>query len=207
MYPLPEFRECDRDAVVAFLQRYPLATVMGTDPTGRIVATHVPLLVHSVEPDLVLRGHIMRKTDHWQALKQNPVALAVFTGPDAPVLASWQTVHPFGGTWNYMAAHARGPVTFLPQADLVQFLQTLKDQFEDRQDFKFAGLPDEYITRLTPAIECLEIRVAELDAVFKLSQNRGLENFDSTVEHLNAKGGESALVAEEMSERRSIYFP
>lgn len=207
MYPMPEFREGDREAIVAFLGRYPLATVMGTGADGRIAATHVPLLVHTTEPDLVLRGHIMRKTDHWHALKQKPEALAVFTGPDAPVLASWQTVHPFGGTWNYMAVHARGAVTFLPEADLLEFLETLKNRYEHNPDFSYANLPQEYITRLAPAIECLEIRVTELDAVFKLSQNRGEENYDSTIRHLAAQGGPSALVAEEMASRRAIYFP
>ena len=204
---MPEFREGDRETIVAFLHRYPLATLTGSDAGGRIVATHVPLLVHSTEPDLVLRGHIMRKTDHWHALKQNPEALAVFTGPDAPVRASWQTVHPFGGTWNYMAAHVRGPVTFLPQADLLEFLETLKNRFEESPDHSYASLPEDYISRLVPGIECLEIRVTELDAVFKLSQNRGLQDFDSTIHHLTAQGGPSALVAGEMLSRRDIYFP
>lgn len=207
MYPIREFQEGDREAIIAFLHRYPLAMLTGTDPGGRIVATHVPLLVHATEPDLVLRGHIMRKTDYWNALKQNPEALAAFTGPDAPILASWQSVHPFGGTWNYMAAHARGQVTFLPESDLLALLETLKNRFEESPDHTYANLPEEYINRLAPGIECLEIRVTELEAVFKLSQNRQLEEFDSTIRHLLAQGGPSAQVAEEMLSRRSTYFP
>lgn len=204
---MPEFKETDRQAILAFIRKYPLALVAGAGADGRIAATHIPLLIHQAEPELVLRGHIMRKTDHWHALKENPEVIAVFTGPDAPVMESWQSGGAFGGTWNYMAVHARGTVAFLPESDLLKLLQQLKDQFEESPDHKFENLPEEYISRLVPAIECLEFRVAALDAVFKLSQNRGAVNFDSTVRQLKAIGGESALVAEEMQSRRGGYFP
>lgn len=207
VYPQRDFRVTDPGAIHAFIRKHPLAMVAGIGSNGGLVATHIPLLIHQTEPELVLRGHVMRKTDHWHALKENPQALAVFTGPDAPVMESWQSVLPFGGTWNYMAVHARGAVAFLPEVDLRDLLQRLKDQFEESPDHKFANLAEEYVSRLVPAIECLEIRVSSLEAVFKLSQNRTEQDFDSTVRHLTDQGGESALVAEEMLARRGAYFP
>jgi transcriptional regulator len=207
MYPFPEFKEGDRDAVIAFVRKYPFAVITGTSGNGRLAATHIPLMVHAIEPELVFRGHVMRQTDHWHAFKENSEVLAVFTGPDAPVLASWQSPAPFGGTWNYMAVHPHGNVSFLPDSDLLENLQALKDRFEESPNHKFDSLPEEYMSRLTPAIECLQIKVEAIDSVFKLSQNRSVEEFDSTVRHLLERGGESALVAEEMFARRGTYFP
>ena len=57
------------------------------------------------------------------------------------------------------------------------------------------------------AIEGFEIIPTSVEAVFKLSQNRTREDFESTVNELSKRGGESALVAEAMTERRFDYFP
>ena len=206
MYPLPEFKERDRDAIVAFIEKYPFAMITAIGDDGKLVATHIPLMVHKTEPNLVFRGHIMRRTEHWNAIHAHPEVLVAFTGPDAPVLASWQSPAPFGGTWNYLAVHARGTATFLPEADLLDNLQTLKDYFEESPTHKFDSLPADYLARLVPAIECLEIQVTEVDSVYKLSQNRTLDEFDNTVENLRKRGGESALVAEEMVVRRASFF-
>jgi predicted FMN-binding regulatory protein PaiB len=49
--------------------------------------------------------------------------------------------------------------------------------------------------------------VNSVEAVFKLSQNRSRADFEQTIKGLLQKGGESALVAEEMVARRSLFFP
>ena len=207
MYPMPEFQERDSHAILDFMRKYPLGMVTAVDESGAIVATHVPLLI-AVEGDHIqLRGHVMRKTTHWQGFKGATEVLVAFTGPDAPVLESWNQVRPFGGTWNYMAVHARGKLTFLPEDDLVAILRDLKDIFEVEPAAKFDQLPPEYVPSLIKAIEGFRIDVHSVEAVFKLSQNRNRADFERTIEELQKKGGESALVAEEMIARRPHFFP
>ena len=49
--------------------------------------------------------------------------------------------------------------------------------------------------------------MSDLRCIFKLSQNRKIEEFDRTVQNLRFQGGKSALVAEEMQLRRAKYYP
>ncbi|HEY3782077.1 MAG TPA: FMN-binding negative transcriptional regulator [Fimbriimonadaceae bacterium] len=207
MYPMPEFREQDQEAIIAFMRKYPFAMVTAVDESGSIVATHVPLLLSIRGSQIKLRGHVMRKTPYWKGFKSAGEVLVAFTGPNAPVLASWNANLRFGGTWNYMAVHARGFLTFLPEADLVEILKELKDGNEVDPAAKFALLPPDYVPSLIGAIEGFEIEVSHVEAVFKLSQNRSLADFENTVKELQKKGNESALVAEEMLARKTLFFP
>jgi transcriptional regulator len=207
MYPMPEFQERDIDAILGFVRKYPLGMIAGVGESGQVEATHVPLLLSRDGSEIRLRGHVMRKTPHWSGYKSNSEVLVAFTGPDAPILESWNEKLPFGGTWNYMAVHMRGRLTFLPEEELLGILRDLKDLYEVEPSAKFEHLPADYLARLVPAIEGFEIRVEGLEAVFKLSQNRSERDFDQTLEQLRLRGGESALVADEMESRRSLFFP
>jgi len=204
MYPMPEFQESDPEVTRAFMRKHPLGMITAMGEEG-LVATHVPMLLDS--DGLRLRGHVMRKTAHWQAYKSASEVLVAFTGPDAPVLESWMSHRPFGGTWNYMAVHVRGKLTFLPESELVTILNDLKDLYEVDPAAKFDQLPPDYVPGLIRAIEGFEIVVESASAVFKLSQNRSLAEFDRAIEELRRVGCESALVAEEMAQRRSTFFP
>lgn len=206
MYPKPEFREHDRAAIVEFMKKHPLALVAAAGDAG-IAASHVPVLIDDGGEQIKLRAHVMRKTQHWEAFKRAAELFVVFTGPDAPVLESWNSTRPFGGTWNYMAVHARGSARFLAEAELIELLRDLKNLHEVEPAAKFDNLPTEYITALIPAIEGFEITLNSVEAVFKLSQNRSREDFEHTIDALQRKGGESSLVAEEMVSRRASFFP
>ena len=206
MYPMPEFQERDPEVIRDFIRKYPLGMVTAVGESG-VVATHVPLLVEGEGDRIRLRGHVMRKTSHWEGFKSAPEVLVAFTGPDAPILASWNANLRFGGTWNYMAVHVRGTLNYLPETDLVQILRDLKDLYEVDPAAKFDLLPPDYVPSLIRAIEGFEIVVTSFESVFKLSQNRNRADFERTVEELRKGGGEGALVAEEMSERRGAFFP
>lgn len=205
MYPMPEFQERNPEAILDFIRKYPLGMVTAAGESG-VVATHVPLLVESEGSQIRLRGHVMRKTQHWEGFKKAPEVLVAFTGPDAPILASWNADLRFGGTWNYMAVHVRGKLTYLPEPDLVEILRDLKDLYEEDPAAKFDLLPPDYVPSLIRAIEGFEIAVTSVEAVFKLSQNRSRADFERTIVELRRKGGECALVAEEMTERRGAFF-
>ena len=128
MYPMPEFQERSPEAIRDFIRKHPLGMITATVESG-LVATHVPLLVAGEGSQIRLRGHAMRKTTHWEGFKTASEVLVAFTGPDAPILESWNTDLPFGGTWNYMAVHVRGTLTFLPEAGLIEILRDLKDLY------------------------------------------------------------------------------
>lgn len=206
MYPDEKFIVEDLDEIRAFVEKYPLATLVATESSGEFVATHVPLLVQNWGEQIVFRGHVMRETDHWQALIRSCKVFVSFLGPDAPILGSWQLTPRFGGTWNYQAVHVRGTVQRRGSGTLVKHLEELKDRFETSPDHRFSSLPNEYVDALSSLIECFDIVASDMRCIFKLSQNRRIEEFDRTVENLRLKGGKSELVAEEMQMRRSAFY-
>lgn len=87
----------------------------------------------------------------------------------------------------------------------MEIIRELKDLYEEDPSYKFESLPEDYVPRLINAIQGFEIRVESAEAVFKLSQNRDALEFDRTVQALRTRGGEAALVADEMASRRSKY--
>lgn len=207
MYPDRKFHVEDLGEVRAFLEQNPFATLVATGADGSFAATHLPLLIQDWGERIVLRGHVMRETDHWQALKQAARVFASFVGPDAPVLGSWQLTPAFGGTWNYQAVQVQGVVHGQDRSTLLAHLETLKNRFESSPSHRFDSLPAGYVDALAPMIECIDLVVLDLKCIFKLSQNRRIEEFDRTIGKLRARGGKSALVAEEMQQRRARYFP
>ena len=204
MYPMPEFQETDRSRILRFIREYSLATVITTGEDGGPVATHVPILLREDGDTITLRGHVMRKTDHWRGFLTNPKALAIFHGPNCPVLASWYPEQDNGGTWNYMVAHAHGTIRMLPQEDLIEILRTLKEDNEVDSEATYDNLSPEYLAKMLPAIEAFEIRVEKLDAVFKLSQNRDDASFSNVVRELDGRGGWSGDVARHMKAMRPL---
>ena len=152
----------------------------------------------------------MRKTDHHKALIENSQTLAVFTGPQAYVSASWYTNPQMGSTWNYMSVHIKGKIQFLPEEDLIAFMKKLTLHFEKGNNDSptiFDNLPDKYLSKMLPGIVGFEIKVEELENVFKLSQNRDEKSYRTIIERLHEIGGESSLVAIEMEKRMDQLFP
>ncbi len=210
MYDLPYFKEEDRQTLLQFLHDHPFALLTGSFASGRQVATQVPILIDEREGSLYLHGHIMRQTDHHKAFLENPQVLSVFTGPGAYVSASWYTNPHIGSTWNYMSVHMTGNIRFLDEDALIALMKRLTLKFENNNTSSptiYDNLPEEFLKKMLPAIVAFEIKVEEMDNVFKLSQNRDEQSYLNIIERLEERGGESALIAAEMRKRREKLFP
>lgn len=210
MYNLSYFKETDKQVLLRFIDDYPFAFLTGSDLNGRQVATQIPVLLEEREGEWYLQGHIMRKTDHHRAFEQNPQALVVFTGPQCYVSASWYTNPQIGSTWNYMSLHCRGNLQFMPDEHLISLMQKLTLRFEKNNTGSptiYDNLPEAFLKKMMPAIVGFEIKVEEMDNVFKLSQNRNKPSYLNIIEQLEKQGGNSALVADEMKKRIEELFP
>lgn len=200
MYKLPDFTEKDPVKMLAFMRQYPFASVMGVSRNQMPVATQLPLFVDERDGKHWLSGHLMKNTDHHKAFMDNPNTLVLFTGPHCYVSASWYADPRQASTWNYMSVQARGVMHFMDEAGLRGILQRTTDYFEanPHSGSNYHDLSEEYISRLIPAIVAFEIEVIQLDATFKLSQNRDAKSFEQIIEKLKEQGGDAGKVAEEM---------
>ncbi len=209
MYNLPYYKEKDPALVLAFMKQYPFAMLSGVDAEQKPVATQVPLLVSEKNGQLFLRGHIMRNNDHHLAFAQNNQVLALFTGPNTYVSASWYENKQQGSTWNYMSVHAKGEMRFLPEAELLTLLDDLTSHFENdpASPASYKNIPDDYISRMVKAIVAFEIKVTSIDNVFKLSQNRDKQSFENILGKLENGSDGARAIAAEMSKRKQQFFP
>jgi transcriptional regulator len=173
------------------------------------VATQVPVLIGDGEKGrLLLRGHMMRNTDHHKAFTENSDALCVFSGAHTYVSASWYSNPQTGSTWNYMSVHARGTLRFLGEPELLAILEETTARFENDENSPalFRHLPKVYVDSLKNAIIAFELEVRKLENVFKLSQNRDESSYDNIMAKLHAQGGDALTIAEEMRKRRAEIF-
>lgn len=210
MYNLSYFKEKDKEVLLQFLSDHPFAFLTGSTPDGKQVATQIPILVEEREGDWYLQGHIMRNTDHHKAFEKNPQVLAVFTGPHCYVSASWYTNPQIGSTWNYMSVYVNGKIQFLPEEGLISLMRKLTLLFEKNNSQSptiFDNLPDSFLQKMLPAIIAFEIKVEELNNVFKLSQNRDEASYRNIIAQLEKEGGDNAYIAEEMKKRLEQLFP
>ncbi len=180
MYNLPYFKETDQELIIKFIKEHPFAMLIGCGINSP-VATQIPFLMEESNGKLLLQGHFMKGTDHHNAFVSNANALCVFTGAHAYVSASWYQQPKTASTWNYMSVHARGQIEFKSEEWLLEVLKKTTAHFENDPESpaSFQNLPKEYVHRLSQAIIGFEIEVLELDAVFKLSQNRDRESYHS----------------------------
>lgn len=210
MYSFPYYKVADKEEVIAFMKAHPFITLLGTDKSGRIEATQVPVLVDVVDDKIYISGHIMRKTTHENALIENPDALIIFTGAHAYVSATYYTTNPHqGSTWNYIAIHARGKIRWMDEQGLISFMSKLTLHFEKNNSASstvYDNLPEEYVSKLIKGIAGFEMEVAELDNVFKLSQNRDEVSYDNIVKELKQQAGDAKVIGELMEQRKSKVF-
>ena len=209
MYHFSYYKEHDKKVLWQFMEDHPFAFVTGSDADGNQVATQVPILIEENGGEWYLRGHIMRNTDHYKAFKKNSKVLAVFTGPHSYVSASWYTNPHMGSTWNYMSVHIKGNMKFLTKEELITFMKKLTLKYEDYNTNSptfYDNLPNDFINKMLPAIDAFEIKVEELENVFKLSQNRDEESYTNIIKQLNKRGGKSKELAKEMQKRISQLF-
>jgi transcriptional regulator len=75
MYNLPYYKEKDDEVIKQFVDEHPFAFLTGCDAENKPVATQVPVFIEQEGGNLILRGHIMKNTEHHKAFLYNPMFL------------------------------------------------------------------------------------------------------------------------------------
>ena len=175
MHTFPEFAP-RRDAQVAELvRRNPFAAVISTDH-GVPVATHVPVITPppgQLRAGGALWGHMARANPQWQTFDPARPVLLIFTGAHAYVSPALYQREPAVPTWNYAAVHVTALPQLLPQGEatmqvLTETVQAVEALRGTRWDMSVSL---ELFHHLARGIVAFSLRVATVQAVFKLSQD------------------------------------
>jgi transcriptional regulator len=210
MYDLPYHKEKNDLVIKEFIARYPFAFLSGCNSENKPVATQIPVFIEEKNGLQVLRGHIMKNTDHHKAFLHNENVLVVFTGHHTYVSGTWYSNPHTPSTWNYMSVHAKGIIRFLDDAALIDVLRMTTLHFENNNSQSstiYDNLPSEYTQRLMKAIVAFEIEVQEMDTVFKLSQDRDAKSYENIITRLRQQDENGRVIADEMQKRTKDLFP
>lgn len=209
---LPKLYEVtDEAAITQFIQQNSFATLVSCDQQTP-VATHLPLaLVQNASGEKFFHGHFARANKHWQTFDSDNEVLAIFSGPHTYVSARWYN-HVNVPTWNYMVVHAYGrPHLVTAHDELYAMLKELVDKYEAdaviEKPYKLETLPPDYVEKEMRGIVGFKIKINRLEAKFKLSQNRQLQDYDNVIAELQKSGDSNArAVAQAMAENRDSLY-
>jgi transcriptional regulator len=202
MYKMAHYTETDQGQILAFMRQFSFATVTGIG-TEYPVASHLPLQVRENGERLLLRGHLMRKTDHHIAFEKNENVLVIFQSPHAFINANWYENPAQASTVNYMAVHAKGKISFMDEEGTLEALRLLTDEQIGRDSpASFNNIPEDDVTAMLKAIVGFTIEVTDLQHVFKLSQNKNVSDQQNIIDELKKKkDANSTFIAAQMEER------
>lgn len=198
MYVPGSFAQRDRPTIESFLAQHSFATLVTTS-AGAPFATHLPLaLDRDWGEQGALIGHLARANPQWRD-SEGQEALAIFTGPHAYISPAWYEAEAVVPTWNYLAAHVYGRITWLHDADeLLSIVGDAVLQYEGADGWRFdAGT--EFARKLAAQIIGLRLEISRVEAKWKLSQNQPADRQQRVRAALESLGDEnSRAVAEAM---------
>lgn len=203
MYIPRRFEEKDTEKIHAFIRENSFAILISIQD-GRPIGTHIPLQLEiGADGKAGLMGHISRGNEQKHSLTPGAKVLAIFPGPHAYVSPRWYTEMKVP-TWNYIAVHVYGAVSIIEGEELRTALSRLIDTYELHrpQPVTIDEIPEKELNADLRGIVGFRISIDEIQAAYKLSQNRDPESYHHVIDHLS-QGDESArAVAAEMAKRK-----
>jgi transcriptional regulator len=203
MYIPDLYKNEDKESILKFLKENAFGLLIN-QTNGKLWATHIPLeLEINKEGSAILMGHISKENPQWTAFETNDQILAVFTGPHSYISPSWYD-HENVPTWNYTAVHVYGKVKIIEGDAVIDSLTKLVDKYEQNSKcpVRVADFSKKTMMQ-TRGIVAFEIKIEEIQAQTKMSQNRDDKNYTNIISELEkTKNQQSMAVAKEMAKYR-----
>jgi transcriptional regulator len=201
MYIPHFFKNADLAEVKNFVQQNGFGILINI-ADGKPVATHIPMEL-SADGNKIT-GHVSKGNPQWKKFEPNNDVLCIFTGPHAYVSSSWYN-HENTPTWNYIAIHIYGKIKIIEGQELYDTLKHLLDKYEQHLacPVTIEKMSDEFVKSSLRGVIGFEITISEIQASYKLSQNRDDESYQNVVHELANSNDENAKqVAALMKNRR-----
>lgn len=194
MYIPQHFKETNSERVSALIEGNSFGMLV-TALDGVPFVSHLPFIFeHAAGSNGKLLCHMARANPQWQHFSSCSEVLAVFQGPHAYVSPSWYS-SPGVPTWNYAVVHLRGkPRLIENEYELESLVERLTNVYESHMPRPWKPkLKDERRTKLLNMIVGFEIEVTDIQAKFKLSQNRPLEDQQNVIEKLGQSSNQTEV--------------
>jgi transcriptional regulator len=177
------FKVTDFDEIKTFIQQNSFGTIVTTNE-GNPVATHLPLELYKQEDDYYITGHMAYANPQWKTFADDKV-LIMYQGPHAYISSSWYASENVP-TWNYQAVHVYGTASIMNEQELQKDLKRLLKKYEhDRENAAIWEKLSTQTKRQIKGIVGFNVKVEEVQAAFKLSQNRNKADYYNIIDSLD----------------------
>ena len=201
------FAEENLENIIEFIAANPLATLVAQTKDG-IEACHIPLFWYAdnfmpnadadadadANPNTqhgYLYGHFGRKNSIYQDALPNTSWLIIFQDSGHYISPNWYPskakTHKEVPTWNYQSVHIQSKIELLEDADTLKWiLATMTAQREVISDHPWSldEAPATYIDAMCRGIIGFKLTINSIQAQFKLSQNKTVENITGVINGL-----------------------
>ena len=169
---IPKINEMnDRDEIMAFIKEHSFATII-TNEEGVPRASHLPLVIEEDVDTLKIMSHFAKANSHWRLLN-NQKSLIIFAEPHAYISPAHYESIVNVPTWNYIAVHVYGDCTLVTDdASSIAILEKTIGTYEAEYKKQWDALPADYKKANLNGIVCFEMKVTDIQAKKKLSQNK-----------------------------------
>jgi transcriptional regulator len=208
MYIPRRYEEKDKETIFQFIRENSFGILISVKD-GIPVGTHIPLLPErNAEGKDILMGHISRANEQKYTLTDGARVLAIFSGPHAYISPRWYTQMNVP-TWNYISAHVYGTIKIIEGEALHAALSRLVNNYEQHmpQPVTTEEIPEKTYQDNFRGIVGFEIVIDEIQAAYKLSQNRDEQSYHQVIDQLEQGDGLAKAVSGEMQKISQELFP
>lgn len=170
----------------------------------RVVGTHIPLeLDVDTNAKDILFGHLSKANPQSQHLNDGDEVLVIFNGPHAYVSSSWYEKEN-APTWNYIAVHVYGHIKIIDDKTLMTCLKKLVDKHEkaSHNPISIDDMSEPTLNQVHGILGFF-IDINEIQATYKLSQNKNDTDYHNIIFELNKTGNAQSIeIAEYMKKAK-----
>ncbi|MEG7283783.1 FMN-binding negative transcriptional regulator [Bacillus sp. 0909A] len=202
MYIPKYYKVTNVDDIWDFVQNNSFGTIV-TTAQGKPIATHLPLQLMKEGDTYYITGHIAYGNPQWRTFETCEDVLVMFQGPHAYISSSWYEKENVP-TWNYQAVHVYGTAIILNEEELKHDLTMLLQKYEKhrKNPVLWDKLSPQLLESQLKGIVGFKMKVGEIQASYKLSQNRNEKDYMNIIDQLRNEGDSNSKQMVELMEKR-----
>lgn len=203
MYLPKHFSTEENARVKKLIEQNPFATILSFPKESKPFINHLPVIFSAKagEEEIII-GHMAKRNPQWMHFKKNSECTILIHGAHTYITPKWYKSGRDVPTWNYAVAHLHGKIelmeSFSEQIDTLKQLTTFFEKTSpDPWEFE---LPQDLLDEaaLTSAIISFRFKIENIEAKFKLSQNRGLADRTGMIDGLSERPDEMSKMVRDM---------
>ena len=191
-------RVTDLQEINRFIRKYSFGLIINVNDNTPL-ATHLPFHTGMEDGKLVIYGHFAKANKQWQSLSTGK-SLVIFSEPHAYISPEHYDHDQNVPTWNYCSVQCYGNARIIE--DETECLKLMRDLIEVNDTHylnKWDSIVNsEYKMKMLKGIVMFRIDVDDIQAKYKLSQNRSINEQQKVSDHLLQHSDSNARIIGEM---------